>query len=468
MRSPRRHNSSLATLLTRYFGHLCVWALALASCFVLAEIHQERLPIFRVDTNGLTPHEIGAELGRQWKNQFPELEAKLDALLANRLEPIGYIDDTGGQPASATAQYAPGGLSEDHREELDGLASALHLVSRNQLGDGFLSRDELYLLQRLPDLGAYDSGSGFGVYASRSKSGSTLVGRNLDGTPLQERLERALEGITVYRGEDRTLVNIGIAGSLGITTGFNQGGLLLAYLPVTDLPNRGTTESAAEPIAFTIRRMLETYERIDTAGEALSWLVDDNDYSILMADRERVNVLEHAAGKRGQLRDPSSELHPALSWPQEQKIAVVGCFALRAMPSDCSHLREQYRWQRFRFLADLDLRGTAFESRDIVEIMLDQVGSNDAINAPTTYQILAFAPRDAELYLGTKSPTANESINPVMHRYADLIERSSKKGWWTRSIWIVLWLLIAGIAIVTLWVRVRSSTAGTPALDEDA
>jgi hypothetical protein len=469
MRSLRRHNQSLTTLLTRYLAYCCIWAQAIAACAVLAETDQQRLPVFRVDTQGRTPYEIGAELGRQWKSRFPELEPKLDALLEHRLKGISFTDEAAGRPLPPTRQTAPGGLTEYHREELEGLMSALHLVSRNRLGDGFLSRDELLLIQRLPDLGAHDSGSAFGVYASRSNTGSALVGRNLDGQPWQERMERALEAITVYRGEGRALVNIGFAGNLGITTGFNQSGLFLAYLPVSGIAIQGVTEAASEPIAFTIRRMLETHERIDTASQALSWPIDGSNYSILMADRERVEVLEHAAGRRGRLRCPSSKLQPAMSWRHKQKIAAVGCFALRAMPSGCSSLRDQYRWQRFRTLADLDLRGTRFEIEDIVRIMLDRVGSHDAIYAPTTYQTLVFAPDSAELYLGTNPPTAKYPVEPVMHRYAGLIGESSQERGAILSVWMLLWLLITAIAIVTLWVRLRlrSPTPEAPSLDED-
>jgi len=69
-----------------------------------------------------------------------------------------------------------------------------------------------------------------------------------------------------------------------------------------------------------LRAMLETQERIDAASEVLSWPVDNQNYSILMADRERVKVLEHAAGGRGRLRNPSSELRPAMSWGYKEKM----------------------------------------------------------------------------------------------------------------------------------------------------
>lgn len=465
MRSPRRHNRSTAALLARHLVFCCVWAQAIAACAVFADTHQERLPVFRVDTQDRTPHEVGAELGRQWKSRFPELELKLDALLEHRLGQLSFTYEAADRSFPPNPQNDPG-LAEYHRDEFEGLASALNLVSRNRLGDGFLSRGELLLIQRLPDLGAHDSGSAFGVYGRRSDTGSPLVGRNLDGQPQQKSIERILESITVYHGEDSALVNIGFAGNLGVTTGFNQSGLLLAYLPVSGMFNQGVGEAASEPIAFTIRRMLETHDRIDTAAGTLSGRIDGSNYSILMADRERVEVLEHAAGTRGRLRAASSELQPAMSWEHKQQIAAVGCFALSTMPTGCSSLRDRYRWQRFRTLANLNLQESHTEIMDIAQIMLDRVGSRDAINSATTYQTLAFAPESAELYLGTKAPTASDPDEPVMHRYADLIGESSQERGGISALWILLWLLIAGISIATLWIRLRSPARDAPSLGE--
>ena len=455
MRSPRRRNQSPTALLARHLAFCCIWVQAIVTCSVLAETHQERLPVFRVDTQGLTPHEIGTELGRQWKSRFPGLESKLDALLAQRLEQTPSSYEAVDRSFPAMPETGSGGLAQDHLQELEGLASALHLVGRNRLGDGFLSRDELLLIQRLPDLGAQDSGSAFGVYGSRSNTGGPLVGRNLDRKPKQGRLERSLDSITVYRGEGRALVNIGFAGNLGITTGFNQSGLLLAYLPASGMSNQGVADAASEPIAFAIRRMLEAHEHIDSAARALSGRTDTRNYSVLMADRKRVSVLEHAAGIPGRRREALSELQPAMSWGHEQQLAAVGCFALSTMPTGCSSLRDRYRWQRFRALATPDRQSPRFKIGDIVQIMLDRVGSPHAIYSATTYQTLAFAPDSAALYLGTESPTASDPVEPVMHRYADLIGESAQKSGGVGILWLLLWLLIVGISIATLWVRLR-------------
>ena len=467
MRSLRRHNPSRIALLVRYVACCCFWTQALTNCIAFAETDQPRLPVFRIDTQGHTPYEVGAELGRQWKRRFPELEPRLDALLANRLPGFSFRTDADDGSFSSSRKTTSAGLTEPHRRELEGLMSALHLVSRNRLGDGFLSRDELLLVQRLPDLGAEDAGSEFGVYASRSDTGSALVGRNLDSEAGEGGREQALEVITVYRGEGNTLVNIGLAGGLGITTGFNQSGLFLAFLPVSGMSARDLGEAASEPIAFTMRRTLETQEDIEGAFQVLSWPVDDSTYSILVADQDRVKVLEHAPGRRGMLRGPTSEVQPAMAWGQEGKIAVVGCLALSAMPSGCSNLRDQYRWQRFRTLADLDRQRTPFEMEDIVHIMLDRVGSQDAIFAPTTYQVLTFAPASGELYLGISPATTGDPVEPVMHRYADLVERPSQEGGPMRGLWILLWLLITAILILTLWVRLRLWSRTTAPLEEN-
>lgn len=290
------------------------------------------------------------------------------------------------------------------------------------------------------------------------------MGRNLDGQPNQQNKERELASITVYQGKENKLVNIGFAGNLGVTTGFNQSGLFLAYIQASDVSNQETDDATGEPIAFTIRRMLETQDHIDSTALALGARIDAGDYNILMADRDRIEVLEHAAGKPGRLRDTSSELQPAMAWAPKQQIAAVGCFALRGMPTACDKVRDRVRWQRFRTLAEQDLKGSRITITDLADIMRDRVGSYHAINSDTTYQVLAFAPDNAELYLGTKSAAATDPAGPVMHRYANLVGAVSHNSSELRIKWLVLWFTIAGIAIATLWIRLRSPKRPAPSV----
>jgi hypothetical protein len=427
-------------------------ALALPSTVALSESATGRLPVFHVITEGLTPREVGAALGRQWRASFPRLEQRLDALLAERLENtmLGYDLASRAVPAIARIREPA------YRAELEGVASALDLVSRNRLGDEFLSWDELVLVQQLPDFGAHDAGSGFGVYGTHSETGRPLVGRNLDGsTKPSAGAGLGLDAITVYRNSDSTLVNIGFAGTLGVTTGFNERGLFVAYIPASGTPKAMESNAPFEPIGFLLREALETHHSIDQAFRFLRPKPLTSNHSILMADPDRVQVLEHATDRPAFLRDALSEHHPAMTWRRPEQIAVVGCFALKRIPAPCTRLRDRHRWQRFHDLATFDPQQRRAALTDIIRIMLDRLNSHDAINSDATRQVLIFEPHSTVLHLRSKIPTLRTAVEPTLYRYADLATRQAPERSGIFSLWIALLLSIAAISGITLVVRFR-------------
>lgn len=429
-------------------------ALALPSTLALSESATGRLPVFRVTTDGLTPGDIGADLGRQWRASFPRLEQRLDALLADRLNNTTLAYELAGRAVPAIARIR----ESAYRAELEGLASVLDLVNRNRLGDEFLSWDELVLVQQLPDFGAHDVGSGFGVYGTRSDTGRPLVGRNLDGntTPRAD-AGRGLDAITVYRNRDSTLVNIGFAGNLGVTTGFNERGLFVAYIPTSNPPRAMESNTPFEPMGFVLRQALETHDNIDHAFRFLRTKPLTSDHSILLADADRVQVLEHAVGRPALLRDALSEHHPAMRWRRPEQIAVVGCFALKRIPSPCVRLRDRHRWQRFHDLAIFDTDQHRGALTDVISIMLDRLNSHDAINSDATRQVLIFEPHTTVLHLRSELPTHQTAVEPMLYRYADLATRYAPERSGMLSLWIVLFLSISALLVISLAIRFRRS-----------
>ena len=426
--------------------------LPLPSTVALAESATGRLPVFHVVTEGLAPGDVGAALGRQWRASFPRLEQRLDALLADRLENTMLAYELAGRAVPAIARIR----EPAYRAELEGLASELDLVNRNRLGDEFLSWDELVLVQQIPDFGAHDAGSGFGAYGTRSDTGQPLVGRNLDGRMKPDKAAgRGLDAITVYRSQNSTLVNIGFAGNLGVTTGFNDRGLFVAYIPASGAPKAMDSNAPFEPIGFLLRQALETHDNIDQAFRFLRPKPSTANHSILMADPERVQVLEHAVGRPAFLRDALSEHHPAMTWRRPEQIAVVGCFALERIPAPCIRLRDRHRWQRYRDLATFEPKHRRAELSDIIRIMLDRLNSHDAINSDATRQVLVFEPHSTVLHLRSKVPTQRTAVEPMLYRYADLTTRHIPERKGIFSLWVMLLLSIAALLSITLLIRYR-------------
>jgi hypothetical protein len=419
------------------------------------ETEPGRLPVLRVDIDERTPQAVGADLGAQWKAIFPELEYRLDSLLAHRLR--GQAPEYG--PLFRDGSPDAVGLSAKHLAELEGLSKALELVGQNQLGDGLLSWDELMLVQHLPDLGAYALGTGFGVYGGRSDIGGPIVGRNLDRLRDDDPRISALDTISVHRGEGGTLVSIGPAGSLGVTTGFNERGLFLSLIPAAGVRQRGKVASRTRVIGFALRDALETQEDIEEAARLLGRERHGSSHSILLADRNAVQVLEQTAGGSAVVRTASSELRPRMMWDEPGQIAVVGCFALAVMPSGCVDSLHLYRWQRLRALADFSPNGHRAAIADVTRIMLDQTNLPSAIYGDRTYQVLVFAPRTGDLYLHSKEPVASGSDEPTMHRYADLLTDPGGVSSGLLSLRMLLWTLISAMLGTTLWIRLRRRSA---------
>ncbi|NBC47020.1 MAG: hypothetical protein GVY22_03305 [Gammaproteobacteria bacterium] len=429
---------------------ILVSALALSPSVAHPQSTPGKLPVFDIDTDGLGPHEIGAAIGRQWRAAFPRLEQKLDALLANRLETKMLTAKLGGEALPAFARIP----EPYYRAELDGLAAVLDLVSRNRLGDGFLSWDELILVQQLPDFGAHDWGSGFGVYGTRTSDGYPFVARNLDRDPQQPETISSLESITVYSSRKGTLVNIGFAGNLGVTTGFNDHGLFVAFLPASGSPESTQDNVPTEPIGFLLRQALEKQTNLDAAAQFLRAKPASSDHSILMADTHRVEVLEHGTGRAAQLRDASSEHHPAMKWERPEQIAVVGCFALKRMPSLCTGLRDRHRWHRYLDLAQFDPDRHLAQIDDLARIMFDRMNSHDAINSDATHQVLIFQPHSTTLFLRSKVPTQRHPVEPMLYRYGNLANRSSPEQSGLFSLWTALGLSLAALIGIALIIRI--------------
>lgn len=418
---------------------------------------QSNLPVVRIDTRELDPQTVGRELGRLWKSRFPDLESQLDGLLASRL---------GGLAARASSLLETSGidlskLAENELEEFQGLAGFLDLVSESRFGDGLLSSDELVLVQILPDLGIDGAGSGFGIFGSLSASGSPLVVRTLN-PETGEPTDSIPDAITVYERAGNTVVSVGIAGNLGITTGFNDSGLFVSILPALGVPARAEPTGSSEPLALAVRRALQTSEQIDSAVRALSEGHYGIAHSLLIADREEVGVFEQPMAGTGLLRRAMSVLHPSMAWGPGDSIAAVGCFALASMPSDCDDARHRYLWQHLRVSAEGYLQGRRPVLAELIDAMLEGEKRATTSDKRQSRQILGFAPDTADLVVrDLGASTSGDAPEPVTQRFTDLLPLSQTKRD-TVLIWWWLWAAIAILLAITLWVRFRSSPRDVP------
>ncbi len=427
-----------------------VFALLVAASAAIADNPGQRLPVFRIEAENKRPVEQGAELGRQVKERFPDLEARYDSYLADTFTQGQFDTWLSGrvEPLRATA------IDPAYLAELQGLAGALSLIGRNRLGDGYLSLDELWFLQLIPDIGGHTGGWGFGVYGTRSATGGALIGRNLDrsGNPAL----RGLQAITVYAGANHSVVNIGFAGISSLVTGFNDSGLFLALLDATPTPGQSQPIVATGAIGFDLRRALETQDGgVTGAVRTLGRRRYGADHSVLLAGPKRVQVLEHPHGQPARLRKASTPTRPEMAWDRPDQIAAVGCFALPTSPAGCHQLRERYRWQRLRALARFEPEGPHARVADLAHIALDRSNSNYALFARSTLQSMVFDPQQQVLQLYAAPSDGWHPEDPGMQRYASLAVNSKGKANGVVTEISSIWLVLAILAAILAYARWR-------------
>jgi hypothetical protein len=400
----------------------------------------DTVPIFYIDAKDKTGTEIGTTLGKAIKDKWADIEKKYDAYLSQVVEQEQF-----DEWLSTKIRFIIPNIDKAYQDEVNALVSNWEISHHDQIGDGYLSLNEFWLLQLMADIGNGPNGSGFGVFGSASTLGSPIVGRNLDWKTTEEL--RSLQAITVYNYEDRIVVNIGFAGFLGVITGFNSDGLFVAYFD-SPLGIRYPPPPRAEhAVVFDLRKALETKTKISSAARLFTNRHYDSSHNILFADKKTVKVLEQPLGLNAYLRTDRSSGRIEMSWHRTHQIAVVDCFVLRGSPANCIHSIDRYQWHRFRSLAQFDSSHSAYV-KDIINIMFDTFNSYQEIFNKNTVQSMVFTPADKRLYLYTVPPSGIHDATPLMKEVSLMTSvPETPISYFSKILFIIGFLLLIGIWI---------------------
>lgn len=418
-----------------------------------------KIPIIHIAAANLTPLDIGLEIGLQSKKYFADIERRYDSYLMASLSQMGFDD--------MLRDRLPGlrnTIDTSYQKELEGVASAWSLTHENKLGDGFLSWDEYWLLNLLPDLGLPANGIGFGVLSQLSKENGTIIGRNLNlkSSPSL----RSLQAITVYQYADYAVVNIGFAGVISVLTGFNESGLFVAHFnaaPDSSYQNPGRVKkiinNAVQAQGFILRKALETLTSTRTAINFIAENSGGISNNTLVADQKNIQILEYSTAGKTTIRRWNSQTRPAKRWNRKSQIAVVDCHVLNSMSDNCIRAKDSYRWERLRSLAvftDTNKAGV----QDIAGIMLDKSNTYYEILAANTLQSMIYLPGSGHLYLYA-APINNDAgdntgIPPFYQVYYQDLIPSELRGarnkthyfWWIAGLLMLL--------LLSLWMVRRS------------
>ena len=430
----------------------------------------DKIPIIRVAAENLAPLDIGLEIGSQSKNLFPDIESRYDRYLMTSLSQVGFDDILSNRLSRLRNSIEPG-----YQKELEGIASSWSLIHDNKLGDGFLSWDEYWLLNLLPDIGLTASGVGFGVLDQLSSEGGPIIGRNLNLKSTPEL--RSLQAITVYEYDDNAIVNIGFAGIVSVLTGFNESGLFVAHFNAdsssfyqnTYRGNNNTREAVAVR-GFVLRRALETYTSTRQAARFIAKKGASIGSNTLVADNKNIQVLEQSVSGEVAIRRWDSPTHPSKRWDRESQIAVVDCYASITMSNNCRRAKDSYRWDRLRSLARFSSSKKA-SVQDVARIMLDDSNKYYEILGENTIQSMIYLPGSGYLYLyaapinstgeGIAGNTANHPSYQIY--YKDVMPSKVRLGnkanyfWWITGLVILLMLSLWWIRRSIMRKRVKLS-----------
>ena len=414
------------------------------------------IPIFHIASENLTSFDIGLELGKQSKTLFNDIERRYDRYLNANVSQISFDDLLRNRLPTLRNSIDP-----RYQKELEGVASAWSLIYDNKLGDGFLSWDEYWLLNLLPDMAVPANGVGFGVLGQLSSESSTIIARNLNFKSSPEL--RSLQAITVYEYKDSAVVNIGFAGIVSVFSGFNDSGLFVAqfnasssllYQNALHLKHK----DAVQAQGFILRKALETSTTTREAISLISKKIIGIDSNVLVADKTNIQVLEQPAFGKAKIRMWDSHTHPSKRWDRQSQVAVVDCHVLTTMSNNCVRAKDSYRWDRLRALAVFTSNEKA-DVQGIAKIMLDKSNKYNEILSDDTVQSMIYLPSNGYLYLYTApiKGTVGGSVNHPSYQvyYKDVIPARLRKPsskpyyiWWVSGLLMLL--------IFTLW-WVRSS-----------
>lgn len=375
-------------------------------------------------SGGLSPYDLGAEYGLVLEKEAPSVRGEIDAFLYDLIDANVdmYLEDM-ELPIPAAFQSMAVGIVADvfyqrgydvepqipaaYLDELEGLASTLCDTTADSLGDGKLSRNELFFYHLMGDTARTVQCSALGVNGAASATGEVMAARNFD-------LEAGIEGygsVTRIIKEGRSVYLIGWLGCLGAFTGFNDTGVFGSIVDTTGSGEPYSSEGIYSYV-YDLRYALEN----GTTVEESAGYMDEHPYGfnhlIFLADTEKTGVLENNISGTGSdmhrdVRYADSVLMPGIEWDYEDTVIAVSAFMLEGNHDNFSEaIIATSRFESYSSLLDEMLADGSLDWDEVKEIQSydgnDGVPSEmefgDIYNVGTRF-IAVFKPASLELEL---------------------------------------------------------------------
>jgi hypothetical protein len=345
--------------------------------------------------------QMGESFGKEIHKVIPNYEEMADRYLS--------IFTTGKIPEKLITytQSVLSNIDKDYMDEIDGFADQMSGKEYDFIGDGKLSRNEVYLMNSIVDSVIRPSAcSACAVYGSRTTDGKCIVGRNSDWPPTDEL--KSFSTVMVFKQGKKSFCSIGVLGYMGILTGFNDDSIYAAILDSSTMQPDSLDQVRSYP--FDLRYCLENYDTMSEVGDYMTDFKHDyfREHIIFLADTDTSNVIENnirGAGSEGgrKIRTEDSKLNPGVTWGIEDSVASVNSFALEGNINLMTKSWNSERWESFKRL--LNEKTSEMDIDDIQDVMsftnvngeLPGNQSDGSIYNRNTYQSILFKPSDMTL-----------------------------------------------------------------------
>lgn len=242
-------------------------------------------------------------------------------------------------------------LDEDYRQEIDGFADRMHGDSEGLKEDGILSREEIMLMQFIPDA---LRGTACSVISADGKT--TATGERISCRVLEWQLgsdNQLCSGHSVVhmKNGDKSFVSVTYLGFMTILTAVNKDGLMLSELDVGS--GEKYVYDGRKSYTYDLRYALENFSTAREAAEYLKASAEKYPYSfnVMCTDRNEALIAEVCSGSEcgnTVIRDSSTKLNRGLEWDDPDYICAVNSFAADGNTDQLVYNRQNIiRWNRF-------------------------------------------------------------------------------------------------------------------------
>ncbi len=346
---------------------------------------------------GLSHRQMGQALGEKIQQKVPEYEALVDSYL---VEITANKDDV-YQEFIRRANLIKAQIDPDYREEIEGMASQFSGGTVNARGDKKLSRDEVFLVNLIPDAARGSMCNALAVFGTRSETKKTMVERTLDWHGGSQNQATKIQAVMTIKNGKKSICLIGYLGFLGVITGFNGEGVFAGILD----SSLGTPYAAEGKRSYPmdIRWALENKTTLNAVADVLLDPAKKYAYNhlIVLANKNTANILENNMnGLRG-LRSDTSALNKSPGWGFSNAVGSVNAFMLKGNTENF-HSYDTARWASMK--NELKAKGDVVTFKELKEISSfcvkgQGLGSQKqgSLYSHQTQQIILFAPAEMKL-----------------------------------------------------------------------